>query len=51
MLWSFLFDKLSKQPLRVTKHNHVTAVIDGKNCKLDLKFDTAGKPYFVLAEE
>lgn len=47
MLWTTLFNRLAKQPLRITAHNHVEAIIDDKHYQLTLKFDTSGKPYLV----
>lgn len=51
MLWSTLFNKLGKQPLRITQHEHIHAIIEGKHYRLDLKFDTSGKPYLVPMQE
>lgn len=49
MKWKHLFDKLGKQPLRVTNHEHVHAKIDMNgtvyDIPLSLKFDTSGHPY------
>lgn len=53
MLWATLWRKLGRQPLKITQHNHVYALL--KNPKtheydhvpLCLKFDTSGRPYFV----
>ena len=53
MLWATLWRKLGRQPLKITQHNHVYALL--KNPKtheydcvpLCLKFDTFGRPYFV----
>lgn len=47
MLWLTLFNRLGKQPMHVTRHNHVKAVIDGKTYELDLKFDKRGEPYLI----
>ena len=47
MLWSTLFGKLGKQPLKITQHQHVNAIIDGKRIELDLKFEANGTPYLV----
>lgn len=47
MLWSTLHHKIGKQPLSFTNHNHVKAVIDNKEYKLDLKYDTKGHPYLI----
>lgn len=50
MLWSALYDKIGKQPLSVTQHTHVTAVIDGETVPLKLTFDEAHKMHFVPYE-
>lgn len=47
MLWSTLFNRLGKLPLRITQHNHIKAIIEGKNYQLDMKFDAKGQPYLV----
>lgn len=47
MLWKTLYDRIGKQPLSFTQHNHVRAVIDGKERELDLKYDAKGRPYLV----
>lgn len=53
MLWSTLFHKIGKQPLRITQHNHVYALLHNpkthelERVELELKFDTKGRPYFV----
>lgn len=51
MLWSTLFNRLGKQPLRITQHEHIHAIIEGKHYRLDLKFDASGKPYLVPMQE
>ncbi len=53
MLWSTLYNKIGKQPLRNMQRNQVYAIL--KNPKthqkekvfLLLKYDTSGHPYFV----
>ena len=53
MLWTTLFNKIGKQPLKNTQHSHIYAVLENKKTHkydrvyLDLKFDAYGKPYFV----
>ena len=53
MLWTTLFHKIGKIPLKHTRHSHVYALIeDPKTHKygrkyLCLKYDAFGKPYFV----
>lgn len=52
MLWATLWRKLGRQPLKITQHNHVYALL--KNPKtheydhvpLCLKFDTSGPSVF-----
>ena len=49
MLWATLWKKLGRQPLKVTQHNHVYALLENpKTHKYDhvslcLKFDTSGR--------
>lgn len=53
MLWSTLFTRIGKQPLHITQHHHVYALLnDPKTNKtrkvwLCLKYDNAGRPYLV----
>lgn len=47
MLWSTLFNRLGKLPLRITQHRHIEAIIEDKHYQLDLKFDAKGQPYLV----
>lgn len=47
MLWMTLWNKLGKQPMKITRHKHVHAIVDGKHYDMDLKFDTKGEPYLV----
>lgn len=53
MKWLTLFNKIGKQPLRVTQHQSVYAVLYDKKSHqyvkryLCLKFDATGNPYFV----
>lgn len=48
MTWRQLHSRIGRQPLSVTQHNRVRAVIDGHETFLNLKFDERGLPY--LAE-
>ena len=50
MLWSTIYNKIGRIPLRITQHNHVTAVIDGKEIFLELTMRPDGKPYFIKAQ-
>lgn len=47
MLWSTLFNKLGKQPLRITQHHHIHVIVEGKHYDMDLKFNAEGEPYLV----
>lgn len=53
MLWSTLFNKIGKQPLSFTRHNHVYALIGNpetyklEKVWLDIKYDAKGLPYLV----
>ena len=53
MKWSTLFHKIGKQPLRVTQHQNVYAILYDKKSHqyvkryLCLKFDEQGRPYLV----
>jgi hypothetical protein len=53
MLWSKLFDKIGKQPLSFTNHNHVYVLLENpkthetEKVYLILKYDVKGHPYFV----
>lgn len=55
MLWSTLFHKIGKQPLKVTQHNHVYALLTNpkthelERVNLVLKYDAQSRPYFVQA--
>jgi len=46
MTWAVLLKKLGNQPISITHHNHVTAVIDGKTYELTLQFE-GGTPVLV----
>ena len=50
MLWTTLHNRISRQPLAFTAHNHVEAVIDDKRIRLELKYDAKGRPYFVKSD-
>lgn len=53
MLWSTLFNKIGKQPLSFTQHNHVYALLENPETHkpetvwLDIKYDEKGLPYLV----
>lgn len=53
MLWSTLFHRIGKQPLRITQHKHVYALLDNpkthqlEHVYLELKYDNSGAPYLV----
>lgn len=53
MLWSTLFNHIGRQPMRITNHPHVYALIndpkthDTHKVWLCLKYDKAGRPYLV----
>ena len=53
MKWSTLFQKIGKQPLRVTNHQTVHAILrNPKTRKMErinliLRFNTDGSPYFM----
>lgn len=47
MLWKTLYDRIGKQPLSYTQHNHIAVVYEGKRIPLDLKYDAKGHPYLV----
>lgn len=51
MLWDTLYNRIGKQPLSFTQHNHIRAVIDDKEIFLDLKYDAKGRPYLVKKTE
>lgn len=46
-----LFEKLGKQPIRLTKETPVCFINEGKSYPLKLKFDQNNKPFFVLDEK
>lgn len=53
MLWSTLYNKIGKQPLRNTQRNQVYAILENPKTHqkekvfLLLKYNTSGHPYFV----
>lgn len=53
MLWSTLFHKIGKQPLKVTQHSHVYALLcnpkthEMEKVWLELKYDASGHPYLI----
>lgn len=52
MKWLTLFEKLRKQPIRVTRTEDVCVVdFNGARKPLELKFDARGVPYFVFTEK
>lgn len=52
MKWMTLFNKIGKQPIRITRQQDVCAVdFDGRKEKLTLKFDAHGRPYFVFKNQ
>lgn len=57
MLWSTLFNRIGKQPLKITQHNHIYAVLENpkthatERVYLELKYDAGGKPYFARSQK
>lgn len=51
MLWSTLFDRIGKLPLRITQHQQVKVIINGVDHELELKFTPSGDPFLVPKEE
>ena len=53
MLWATLYNKLGRQPMKITQKQHVNAILQNPATKtldtvfLELKFDTQGNPYFI----
>lgn len=48
MKWLQVYDKLAKQPVRITRSKDVTVLVDGKEILVtDLKFKNDGTPYFI----
>lgn len=53
MLWSTLFHKIGRQPLKYSQHNHVFAILENpkthktEKVYLCLKYDNQGHPYLV----
>lgn len=47
MLWSSLYNAISRQPLSFTRHHHVKAIINGKVLYLGIKYDAKGRPYLI----
>lgn len=45
MKWLKLYNKIGKQPIRITQHNDVVVLIDGKEIPVELKFKQNGIPY------
>lgn len=57
MLWSTLFHRIGKQPLRITQHKHVYALLENpkthlwERVYLELKYDNNGVPYLVRSSK
>lgn len=53
MLWKTLFNRIGKQPLKFTQHNHVYALLENpathrmEKVWLELKYDAYGHPYLI----
>lgn len=48
MLWSTLFRKIGKQPLKFTQHNNVYVITQNKEkINVELAYDTQGHPYLI----
>lgn len=51
MKWLTLFNKIGKQPMRITRVEDVCVVDwNGKRKRLDIKYDAHGLPYFVFVD-
>ena len=56
MLWTTLHSKIGKQPLRITNHKHVYAILENPKTHrkeqifLELRFDSSGCPMFVASD-
>ena len=48
MTWLTLFNKLGKQPIKITNKNQVKVVINSEEILLDLRFETDNTPYFIV---
>ena len=48
MTWENLFNKIGKQPIKITNKNEVNVMINGEKILLDLKFDKENIPYFII---
>lgn len=51
MKWLSLWKRIGKQPLSVTQHQDVIAVIDEKEIPLTLKFGTGEKTLWFVKDE
>lgn len=51
MKWLALWKKIGKQPLSVTQHQDVIAVIDEKEIPLTLKFGTGEKTLWFVEDK
>lgn len=55
MLWVTLLNKIGKQPLSFTQHNHVYALLYNEQLgrmeqvAMDVKYDAKGRPYLCKA--
>lgn len=53
MLWTALYNKIGRQPIKKTNKHHVYALLENPKTHqmepiwLELKFDNQGNPYFV----
>ena len=48
MKWLTLFNKIGKQPIRITRKADVVVIVDGKEIKVTgIKFKTDGSPYLI----
>lgn len=53
MIWTTLFNKIGKQPIKWTAHNHVYALLENPKTHvidkvyLRLNYDASGHPYFI----
>lgn len=56
MLWTTLYNRIGRQPVKVTGHRHVYAVLENPKTHrkeqvfLDLRFDSSGNPVLVAAD-
>lgn len=51
MKWQTLFNKIGKQPIRITRNEDVFVLIDGKEIKIEgIKFKKNGSPYLYIQQ-